>query len=640
MLKIEILADINEAVKSITEFQKKSTESLSKMAKAGTSAFDTIGKSMVYFNQGLELAGKGFKILESAFTAGIKASIEQEESLNDLNTALKASGAYSDQASRDIQSFASELQKTSSFGDDAIIKTAALGANLAQLSGQQLKDATLAAANLASALGIDLESAMTKIAKSAVDGGQGLKRYGIQVEKGATDSLSLANAIAKVNEQFAGAAASKVNTYQGAITQANNAWGDLLEIVGGWITYNPLVIKSINIINDAIVRMQSVLGQIDGNVFNDFISNGIIKVLDGMKFLLDSINPVVDGFKFLASAASITFDIMKTGVGAISSAFIGFITTAMEGFIELFKLVPARFIPDGWLQSVNEFEEKLIALRESSFETTTGLAEETAINFATIGDSFQNTISQEKLDAIKSVLTQTQAEIAKASQANYNQLSKTNKDSLKNDKATLKERKDLQKTFYEDWKAFIFEFKSYEQSTQQERIANFKSTLGSISTLTSSNNSTLFRIGQAAAISTATIDGIAGVQKALASAPPPFNFALAALVGTAAAANVAKIVSTKPPKFADGGIVPGSSMSGDKVLARVNSGEMILNQSQQARLFDQISTGGNDSSLASAIYALGDRIANIEIVLRADDIEIARSVNRAINDGYQLARTA
>lgn len=37
--------------------------------------------------------------------------------------------------------------------------------------------------------------------------------------------------------------------------------------------------------------------------------------------------------------------------------------------------------------------------------------------------------------------------------------------------------------------------------------------------------------------------------------------------------------------FATGGIVPGSQRQGDKVLVRVNSGEMILNQAQQARLF-------------------------------------------------------
>ncbi len=37
--------------------------------------------------------------------------------------------------------------------------------------------------------------------------------------------------------------------------------------------------------------------------------------------------------------------------------------------------------------------------------------------------------------------------------------------------------------------------------------------------------------------------------------------------------------------FATGGIVGGNSKSGDKLLVRVNSGEMILNASQQARLF-------------------------------------------------------
>ena len=48
----------------------------------------------------------------------------------------------------------------------------------------------------------------------------------------------------------------------------------------------------------------------------------------------------------------------------------------------------------------------------------------------------------------------------------------------------------------------------------------------------------------------------------------------------------------KPPAYETGGIVPGDSYTGDKQLARVNSGEMILNQSQQANLFKAANTTG------------------------------------------------
>lgn len=42
--------------------------------------------------------------------------------------------------------------------------------------------------------------------------------------------------------------------------------------------------------------------------------------------------------------------------------------------------------------------------------------------------------------------------------------------------------------------------------------------------------------------------------------------------------------------FANGGIVPGASYSGDRLMARVNSGEMILNRTQQMRLWRIVNT--------------------------------------------------
>jgi len=43
--------------------------------------------------------------------------------------------------------------------------------------------------------------------------------------------------------------------------------------------------------------------------------------------------------------------------------------------------------------------------------------------------------------------------------------------------------------------------------------------------------------------------------------------------------------------FANGGIVGGTSYSGDKILTRLNSGEMVLNRTQQGNLFNLLNNG-------------------------------------------------
>lgn len=55
------------------------------------------------------------------------------------------------------------------------------------------------------------------------------------------------------------------------------------------------------------------------------------------------------------------------------------------------------------------------------------------------------------------------------------------------------------------------------------------------------------KAGKAAAVATATIDAYLAIQKALASAPPPFNYIAAAGVAITAFANVDKILSVKTP---------------------------------------------------------------------------------------------
>lgn len=66
------------------------------------------------------------------------------------------------------------------------------------------------------------------------------------------------------------------------------------------------------------------------------------------------------------------------------------------------------------------------------------------------------------------------------------------------------------------------------------------------------------------------------------------------LAGAAVASVLASLAAL--PKFEEGGIVGGNSFTGDNILARVNSGEMILNSGQQANLFSMLNNKTNINS--------------------------------------------
>ena len=90
---------------------------------------------------------------------------------------------------------------------------------------------------------------------------------------------------------------------------------------------------------------------------------------------------------------------------------------------------------------------------------------------------------------------------------------------------------------------------------------------------------------------------------ASASALPfPANIAAIASIIATVVSTFANIMSAVGA-FADGGIVGGGNLHGDKVLARLNGGEMVLNRTQQAKLFRTIESGniGNQSTSVSQV---------------------------------------
>lgn len=107
-----------------------------------------------------------------------------------------------------------------------------------------------------------------------------------------------------------------------------------------------------------------------------------------------------------------------------------------------------------------------------------------------------------------------------------------------------------------------------------------------------------------------TAKGASAAGASAAKLPFPWN--IVAIGGAIAAAIAAFAVI---PKFAGGGIVTGGPSSGDKILARVNAGEMILNGRQQSNLFEAINSGKIGSSQGQSVHIGFDKVRGSDIYL-------------------------
>lgn len=89
----------------------------------------------------------------------------------------------------------------------------------------------------------------------------------------------------------------------------------------------------------------------------------------------------------------------------------------------------------------------------------------------------------------------------------------------------------------------------------------------------------------------------------------PFPANIAAIAGIIA--TITALFASFAGSFADGGIIQGGTFHGDNILARVNAGEMILNQKQQGNLFRALDSGG----------ATGGGLKNVEFTISGSTLK-------------------
>ncbi len=325
---ITLNLDNKEVSSTLKDTEKKAKKSGKNAGEGFSVAFSSQTKKSLL---GLKaLAVSVGAVVAGAFSVKkiIEAASAQEDAVNQLNTALRISGKYSEQASKDFQSYASSLQETSKFGDEVILQNAALIQSLGDLSQNALKDATKAALDMSAALGIDLTSAATLVGKAAAGEIGSFSRYGVIIKKGADNAETFSNALTALNSKFGGAAAAQVNTYSGASAQLSNTFGDLLEKLGDLFVKNEILVSVIKGVNKAFLLMQSFIEN-NKDSLKSFVSEGILSVVNGIGWL-------VDGFLTLGK----TFFEIQGWISNLSNSFDIFINETLQSSVNLISKIP------------------------------------------------------------------------------------------------------------------------------------------------------------------------------------------------------------------------------------------------------------------------------------------------------------
>lgn len=104
--------------------------------------------------------------------------------------------------------------------------------------------------------------------------------------------------------------------------------------------------------------------------------------------------------------------------------------------------------------------------------------------------------------------------------------------------------------------------------------------------------------------------------------PFPASLAAAAEVVAGLASIISTIKAAQSGSYADGGIVAGTSYHGDTVLARLNSGEAVLNTSQQSKLFNLINNGGTNAVIGQVEFKIAG--STLKGVLRNYDSKMKK----------------
>lgn len=312
-IKLKIVIEDKEALTSISLTDSELKKLVGSVREAGIESKNSGEKIVHAFAQARNLIQglkETFSMFAQTFSSHIIAYQQQEAALIKLNTALKQTDQYTSDNVKALTDYAAKLQQTTIYGDD-VTETVMAQLLAMGLTVEQTKQATLQAANLATVMGTDLNSAARAMADLFAGNTGMIGRYVKGLDETIIKSGDLNEIIAMLNERIGGQAEAIGKTSVGALARMNNAIGELKENTGELLSkaLGPFV----NMISDIVKRLNELSPSVSGaiglvaSMTTAFITLRVTGILPA----ISSIN------LFGVALTGLKVTLIKTGIGAL-----------------------------------------------------------------------------------------------------------------------------------------------------------------------------------------------------------------------------------------------------------------------------------------------------------------------------------
>lgn len=388
-IKLKITIDGKEAVAALSLTDKELlnlAQSIRRVGNESRDAGDNIVHSFAQARNLIQGLEETFGILSQMFAPQLTAYQEQENALVKLNTALQQTNQLTDDNVKSLTDYAAQLQQTTIYGDE-VTETVMAQLVAMGLSVEQTKQATLQAANLATVMGTDLNSAARAMA-DLFQGNTGMiGRYVKGLDETVIKSGDLNKIIAMLNERIGGQAEAMGSTSVGAIVKMNNAIGDLKENAGELIakSLRPFVVVIGDLtegLNNLSPKASGLVGVIGGltTVFVTLRVTGLLPAIGSIEL-------------FGVALTGLKATLIKTGIGALIVA-LGY------GLYEL---------ADAYDKFQNRVEGK-----KASFAGTVGAIREQLMNASEKELEWERKEAEESVEKYKQKIAMLNAQVRSA----------------------------------------------------------------------------------------------------------------------------------------------------------------------------------------------------------------------------------